>query len=118
VWSFAVFDQALREEKLDDRGAATGAMFAGPMCAMARARWFWLMQHDSDPFSLSAAELRFLLQIGDAGMVALHPREDHVIARVIDLGLVIAEDVDGETALLRLTQEGQTVAARLRDSMG
>ena len=67
---------------------------------------------------LSGEEGRFLLQIGEAGMVAFNPREDRVIARLIDAGLIWAKRVDDGTALLRLTPECQTIAARLRDNMG
>jgi hypothetical protein len=67
---------------------------------------------------LSAEERRFILQIGDAGVVAFNPREDEVIAFLLDADLIRAEAVDAETAVLRLTPEGETVAARLRDNMG
>lgn len=67
---------------------------------------------------LSAEQRRFLLQIGDAGIIAFNPREDELIAFLLDSGLVDAERVDDETALLRLTPEGHTIAARLRDNMG
>lgn len=63
-------------------------------------------------------ERRFLLQTTDAGMVAFNPREDHVIARLLDLALIEAEMVDSETVLLRLTQDGYALAGRLRDNMG
>jgi hypothetical protein len=67
---------------------------------------------------LSPEECQFLLLIGEAGIVAFHPREDEVIAFLMDSGLVASERVDGHTALIRLTSQGHTVAARLRDSMG
>jgi hypothetical protein len=67
---------------------------------------------------LSAEECRFLLLIGDAGLVAFNPRDDEVIASLLDAGMISAERVDEDTALLRLTPEGHTVAARLRDNMG
>jgi hypothetical protein len=67
---------------------------------------------------LSAEEGRFLLQIGDAGIIAFKPREDEMIAFLLDAGLIEAERVDDETAFLRLTREARTVAARLRDNMG
>jgi hypothetical protein len=67
---------------------------------------------------LSAEECRFVLQIGDAGIIAFKPRKDEMIAFLLDAGLLQAERVDDETALLRLTPEGRTVATRLRDNMG
>lgn len=68
--------------------------------------------------TLSDEERRFLLNVGDAGLVAFNPRRDRVIARLLDLRLINAERVDDETALLRLTSEGHTLVARLRDNMG
>jgi hypothetical protein len=59
---------------------------------------------------LSPEECRFLLQIGDEGVVAFNPREDEVIAFRMDASLVAAERVDEQTALLRLTSDGHTVA--------
>jgi len=41
-----------------------------------------------------------------------------VIAFLLDEGLISAKEVDDDTAVLRLTPAGQTVAARLRDNMG
>jgi hypothetical protein len=67
---------------------------------------------------LSAEQRRFLLQIGEAGIVAFNPRQDELIAALLDAGLILAKRVDDETALLRLTPEGRTVATRLRDNMG
>jgi hypothetical protein len=67
---------------------------------------------------LSAEEGRFLLRIGDAGLIAFKPREDEMIAFLLDACLLQAERVDDETALFRLTPEGRTVATRLRYNMG
>jgi len=67
---------------------------------------------------LSAEECRFLLKVGEGGIVAVNPRGDELIAFLLDAALVHAERVDDETSLLRLTPEGHTVAARLRDNMG
>ncbi|MDB5644227.1 MAG: hypothetical protein JWN07_3544 [Hyphomicrobiales bacterium] len=66
----------------------------------------------------SAEERRFLLQIGDTGMVTFNPLEDELIKFLIESGLVTAERVDDETAVLRLTVEGHTLVTRLRENMG
>src|SRR6476620_8161519 len=65
---------------------------------------------------LSPEECRFLLHIGEAGVVAFKPRGDEVIAFLLDSGLIAAERVGEQTALLRLTPDGHTVAARLRET--
>jgi hypothetical protein len=67
---------------------------------------------------LSAEECRFLLKIGEAGVVAFNPRENELIAFLLDGALIEAERVDDGTAILRLSSEGHTVATRLRDNMG
>jgi hypothetical protein len=41
----------------------------------------------------SADERRFLLQIGDGSIVAVHPRVDELIAVLLDAGLIEAERV-------------------------
>ena len=66
---------------------------------------------------LSGEERRFLLQIGEVGVVTFNPREDEVIAHLLDMGLIDAERIDDQTALLRHSPDGQTLA-RLRDNMG
>src|SRR4051794_26329879 len=52
---------------------------------------------------LSAEERRFLLQIGEAGIVAYLPNDDDLIVRLLASGLVEGERLDNENSLLRLT---------------
>jgi hypothetical protein len=54
---------------------------------------------------LSAEDGRFLLQISEDGSTAFNPSEDGVVARLLEAGLVGAERVDDETAILRLRAE-------------
>src|SRR4051812_39328138 len=57
---------------------------------------------------VKSEERRLILHIGEAGLNSFGPREDEVIAFHLDEGIVSAEEVDGETAILRLTPAGQT----------
>jgi hypothetical protein len=97
---------AVKASRLDSAGPA-------PLCLTPRKALPVSSMDD-----LSAEEGRFLLQIGEAGLTAFDAREDVVVARLIDAGLVDAELIDGASEILHLTAEGHTVATRLRDNMG
>jgi hypothetical protein len=59
-----------------------------------------------------------LLLIGDHGLEAFNTSEDEVLAPLLDMGLIDDERMDEETSLMRLTEDGRVIAARLRDNMG
>ena len=63
---------------------------------------------------LTNEECRFLLLVGDKGLVSFKPREDEVIARLLDIGLIYEDQADAETALLLLTPDGVIRAMRRR----
>jgi hypothetical protein len=67
---------------------------------------------------LSAQERLCLLLIGDGGLEAFNPREDEVLASLLDMELIDSHGIDDETALMRLTEDGHVMVARLRDNMG
>lgn len=75
-------------------------------------------EHDASAADLSDEERRFILQIGEVGLVGFEPREDELIAHLLDLAFVDAERVDDQIAIIRLTREGHVIAARLRDNLG
>jgi hypothetical protein len=56
-------------------------------------------------YDFSPEERRFLLAIGDAGLVAFHPRQDKVIRRMLDLGLADAEPVEQRNSAPAAHQE-------------
>jgi hypothetical protein len=56
--------------------------------------------------------------IGDHGLEAFNASEDEVLASLLGMGLIDAERIDDETALMRLTEHGHVIAAQLRDNMG
>lgn len=71
-------------------------------------------EHDNSAAGLSAQERLCLRLIGERGLVAFNPRHDEVLMRLLDLGLIHAERLDDETELMRLTPEGQVIAARVQ----
>jgi hypothetical protein len=56
-----------------------------------------------------------LLLIGDHGLEAFNASEDEVLASLLGMGLIDAERMDDETSLLRLTEDGHVIVARLRE---
>jgi len=75
-------------------------------------------QSDKSAADLAVDERRFLLQIGEAGVVAYLPNDDSLIVRLLALGLVEGERLDDENSFLHLTPEGYVTVARLRHNMG
>ena len=67
---------------------------------------------------LSPEQRRFLLGADQAGAIAFRIRREPSISALFDYGLIDAELIDSDHALLFLTKAGRTAAARLRDNMG
>jgi hypothetical protein len=74
---------------------------------------------DRDPPKLSEKEMALLLRTTEPGVVMIRAGDNPIVTKLVQLGYLEAEAGDGQRGSERkLTSEGRTAVARLRDCIG
>jgi hypothetical protein len=74
---------------------------------------------DRNPPKLSDKEMQLLLRTLEPGVVTIRAGDSPTVTKLVQLGYLEAEAGDGEGRFERkLTPEGHTAVARLRDCIG